>query len=716
MARKKSAQPANQVSTPPIPVERQRPIWIKHVLAAAALCVVTLLAYSNSFHTGFVIDNHFLILNDPRIRQATAANIDSIFRHTYWWPSTEGAYRPASTLSYLFNYAVVGNADRPEGYHWINFVLHFVNVLLVYAFALRFLRKFWPAIFISALWGVHPALTESVTNIIGRADLLAAMATISGFLMYLKSIESAGWRRYGWLAGLLAATTIGVYSKESAVVILGIVALYEIAYWKEAKEQPGRVRGIILGCAAITIPILVMLYQRAAVLASSLPVTWSFADNPLVSASFFRARITAIAVIAKYLWLMVWPAKLSTDYSYSQIPVASGTIQDWIAWIAVAGVVAAVLSQFKKNRLYFFFGAFAFVTFVPVANLLFIIGTIMAERLIYLPSVGIVACAVMLIYAACEKIRMRNLAPVVLCLFMAGFAARTWKRNIDWRDELSIAKAAAQASPNSFKTHFNVAVQLSNSDHTGALNAEVIGEIEKSLAIVDALPDSDNTATVYAEAGRDYINKGDLLSRNDAQGQRVNPPESMQAFNKALRLLLRGVEIDKTNAEIYRKILRATGRDPDVPVGLPNLYEQLAAAYVRLADYPKAFEAAVQARRLEPAKLDNYIVIGQTLAVQGRTGEAAVAFTEGMLASGDKSLVITLRELYKTGLDPEGCAILQTPQGIVLNSNCAPVHKNLCRASAEMSALYSKNRQDDVAEAIKSRAVAQFGCPAGQLD
>jgi hypothetical protein len=101
-----------------------------------ALCVLTLLAYSNSFEGGLVLDNKVLLL-DPRIREGTPQNIALIFQHTYWWPTGEaGLYRPFTTLSYLFNYAVLGEGEQLFGYHAINLLLHLGNVLLAYALAL----------------------------------------------------------------------------------------------------------------------------------------------------------------------------------------------------------------------------------------------------------------------------------------------------------------------------------------------------------------------------------------------------------------------------------------------------------------------------------------------------------------------------------------------------------------------------------------------------
>ena len=200
---------------------------------------------------GLVLDNKGLLLQDPRIRAATGANMALIFEHTYWWPLGEaGIYRPLTTLSYLFNYAILGNGDQPAGYHWVNLVLHMVNVLLVFAVGRRLLGQLGPSALLAALWAVHPASTESVTNIIGRSDLLAAMATLSGFLMYVKSTQTAGPRRIAWLVGLGMVTAAGVYSKESAVTIAGVIALYELAW-------PGRRRwfDFCSGFVATGIPI-----------------------------------------------------------------------------------------------------------------------------------------------------------------------------------------------------------------------------------------------------------------------------------------------------------------------------------------------------------------------------------------------------------------------------------------------------------------------------
>lgn len=712
MGRRKSRRTGSSVSK--IAASPARANWpgLKHLVTGVALGILTLLAYSNSFNAGFVKDSKFIILDDSRVHQATSENIDLIFHHTYWWPQIEtGLYRPVTTFSYLLNYAILGGGDQPEGYHWINFLLHFVNVLLVYALCLRLLRKFWLAVFVAALWAVHPVLAESVTNIVGRADLLAGLAVLSGLLMYLKSTDHADWRRYVWLVGLMAVTAMGVFSKESAVAILGVIVLYEITFWKERRQ----LAGLGLGCAAVGIPIFAMLYERTKVLAAAAPAVHPFLDNPLYGASFLKARLTAIATIARYLWIFVWPANLSSDYSYSQIPVASGTLRDYIAWSVVLALVVICAFQFRKNRLYFFFGAFAFVTFVPTSNLLFLAGTIMAERFLYLPSVGLAACAVMAIFNAAERFRLRTLAPITLCILVAGFGIRTWVRNVDWHDELGMAEASVRTSPNSFRTHITLAGLLGKADPSGSNISQVIDETETSIAILNSLPDALQQPDVYAMAGSAYEFKGTRLTRRDAEGKVVVPQESVDAYKKSIQLLLRGIEIDKARALASHGQLDANGKITPISADAPKLYEQLAITYFRLGDFENAYNAAVHARSLDPSELQNYLIIGQQLVREGRKDDAAVVYVEGTLVSESGRFLSPLEALYRTGIDTGGCAIRRSPNGDTLNTECAPVHLEICRASAELNQLYRDSLRQDLADAVKSKAATQFNCAQDRL-
>src|SRR5208283_725355 len=144
--------------------------------------------------------------------------------------SAASLYRPLTTFSYLFNYAILGNGVAPAGYHCVNFALHAVNIALVYLLGWLLLAEFWPAFALAAIWAVDPILTESVTNIVGRADLLAAFGVLAGLLCHVQGGAASGWRKFAWLAGLALATTIGLFSKESAVVVLAAMVIYDLAF------------------------------------------------------------------------------------------------------------------------------------------------------------------------------------------------------------------------------------------------------------------------------------------------------------------------------------------------------------------------------------------------------------------------------------------------------------------------------------------------------
>jgi tetratricopeptide (TPR) repeat protein len=550
--------------------------------------------------------------------------------------------------------------------------------------------------------------TEAVTNIVGRADLLAAFAVLGGFWMYLKSTEAAGSRKWGWLAGLMAVSTIGVFSKESAVVIIGVIVLYEIAFWKERKN----ILGMLMGCAATALPILLMWTQRTRVFAKSEAPVFPYVENPLIGSGFWVAKLTAVKVLAKYLWLLIWPARLSWNYYYSQIPLSRGTLHDWIAWIAIAVVAIAVIYFYRRNSLAFFFAAFAFVAIVPVSNLIIPVGTIMAERFLYLPAVGFAACAVMAIWAIGERLKLRTAAPVVMCLIVIVFAGRTWARNSDWHDNMTLMKAGVEAAPNSYASHQFLATEMYLSDAAHSNIYEVIEEGDKSLAILNPLPDSLNIADPYASAGTYYERKGDLRMQSNPNGLRTVDPGSLPTYQKALEILKRGERIDRLadSQNIARE--RARGRtESEIPhTGSPALYQELALTYLRLGENQKAMDAAIYARTLAPSLPETYLLLANINFEGNRIDEGVGTMVQAYLITGSPGVVQSLDQMLKMGLDPQGCAIAQGANGPYLNNGCVPVHAMICKASASLIGAYTDARQPEQAAAVRNRALSEFRC------
>jgi len=582
-----------------------------------------------------------MLLEHERLHAANAANMALITHHTYLWPNGEsGLYRPLTTFSYLLNYAILGNGNRPAGYHWINFFLHKVNVLLLFTLMLRLTQAFRTAFFVAMLWAIHPVLTESVTNIIGRADLLAGFAVLCGFLLYLHGTGIVG------LSGLAAVTAIGVFSKESAIVLPGVIVLYEMVLGRQWRRM---VRGLI----ATVLPIAVMLWLRASVLSDSMPAEYPFVDNPITGAGFWIGRLTALKILARYLWLAIWPLKLSADYSYSEIPLASGTAGDWICWTVVLAVLAITIVLWRRNRLAFFFAAFAFLNLLPASNLLFPIGTIMAERLLYLPLAGLLAAAITAI--APRIVELRGFA-IGVAVIAAAFTVRTWIRNNDWTDDNTMAAASVRASPNSYNGHRLLAATRFEDPAHRDLEGAIV-EADRSVAILAPLPDELDVPGPWNLASACHRAKGD--------------------DKEAIKLALRSIAVEAASRGAYD---RKHGIKSPVPPNAAGAYRTLASAYLDLHQAPEALAASMEAKTIDSANAVSYEEMADANMALGRGEEAALALAEGMFASGDRGLLNKLMELYRHGVDTKGCAIKDGPRGPTLNPSCEIVMRDLCGA------------------------------------
>src|SRR5262245_46303402 len=120
----------------------------RRVGQAALLLALVLVTYSNSFSGGFEGDSGPIVTQDPRVQQASRANLGLVFSQQYWYPTADsGVYRPLVTLSWMFNYVLLGNQDRASGYHAINLTLHMANVLLAWLLALAVWKEPMPAFF-----------------------------------------------------------------------------------------------------------------------------------------------------------------------------------------------------------------------------------------------------------------------------------------------------------------------------------------------------------------------------------------------------------------------------------------------------------------------------------------------------------------------------------------------------------------------------------------
>jgi tetratricopeptide (TPR) repeat protein len=673
---------------PPPPARRPR-----HALVIGALWGAALVAYCNSFQAGLVFDSQRLILADSRIQANTPENVHLIRTGDYYNGTGSSAlYRPLTTLTYLWNYAILGDGPNAAGYHAVNFALHALNIALVYLLGLAVLAETWPAFAMAALWALHPILTESVTNVAGRADLLAAFGVLAGLLCYIRGAAAGGSRRAAWICALAAAAAIAIFSKESGVVLVAVIAVYDAAFTPRLAW-----RARVAAYLAVLAPAAVYFAMRRGVLAQVSSMLISFCDNPLQQAGFWTSHLTAVKVLGDYLLLLLWPVRLSADYSYNQVPLARlagfGTIFALLAWIAVAG---AALLSYRRAKPVFFFIAFFLVTIAPVSNLVILVGSIMAERFLYLPSIGFAGCLVWAALAAYRRAPAnwppaRTVLPVALTVACAALAARTWARNSDWRDERSLWASAVQACPNSYKTHENLAMVMLAQPQPNF--PAVTREVERALAILAPLPNDRSLPNVYATAGQCFRADGDLA--------------------RALTVLLRGRNIDRAWNEAFARRNRLAGKTVGM-IGTPPLYLDLGRVYLDLGQPEKALEAFRYGRSIDPQPAF-FREIARTFIGLRQPEQAAISLLEGRAVdSTQTALVSALTQLYQETV-PQSCALTRTAAGIALNLACPLVHGELCTASHNVTEMFTGMRDTSSAAAVAQNAVRNYGCPAGTV-
>lgn len=697
----------------------------RHAEALAILAALVLMAYANSFSGGFVVDGRPLILESARVHSVTGHHLKEILFHGYTWPAFDsGLYRPFTTLSYLVNYAILGDADQPVGYHWTNCLLHAANAFLAYLLALRLVRQYQPALFAAALWAMHPICTEAVTNIAGRPEELATFGVLGALLLYVYAGEESGRRRLLRRIAIVAAATVAVFSKESGVMVLPLAVLYDFAYrTRLGCTSRERLRELAAGFrqffwkdyVCLALPVLVMLCVRWLVLRQDGAMEIPFVDNPISGAGFLVGRATAVGAIARYLWLLVWPRTLSSDYSFNQIPLFQWHSMSWVQWSSVAAVAGLLLLAafcYRRGRTGFFLLGLSALTLLPAANLAVIAGTIMAERLLYLPAVGFGAAVAIGVHRLAHRLGWHPMAAAAaLGAIVVAYGARTYERNPDWLNNETVFASAAQTAPDSVKPHLSLADTWFAQDPTFLQGDRAITEAETAAAIVSGLPDNQTPAVVLAVLSRIYCARGDLVAAKDADGNPHADAASAVWYHKALEAALRGVPVNRAFDENRRRLEVARGWPADEipPVGVPEIDANLGRVYLRLDDPQKAMEAFLDLRRLLPAAPLTYSLIASAYEARNQPEEAATALLESYVLDESPSTLSRVALLYDK-VDGGNCATVGRGEDRSLNRDCAIIRRDLCSAYRSLEQASREARQRAAAERFLDAGRRVPGC------
>jgi hypothetical protein len=250
-------------------------------------------------------------------------------------------------------------------------------------------------------------------------------------------------------------------------------------------------------------------------------------DNILASSPDYISRVaTAIYVLGKYLLLVVIPVHLSTDYSASEITIIG--ISDYrfiISLIIYLSLFIYGIIRLRKKDVIAFCILYFLITIAIVSNLFVIIGTVMADRLLYIPSLGLcllIAYLLTRIFKPNSSIKESSSVKNFIgnnkrilyatTIILAFYSIKTWSRNPVWKDTNSLYIAGVKDAPESSRSHYlyalylldNEAIPEQNPLRRNGLFDETVNEFKASL---DYYPINFN----------DYLNHKITINNQDKQ-------------------------------------------------------------------------------------------------------------------------------------------------------------------------------------------------------
>ena len=423
--------------------------------ASRSLFLLALLAiavYANTLRADFTFDDEPDIVANPVV---TARPFDLVGIFATAVPPGD-LYRPVAVLSYALNYYLT--PGDPLAFHAVNLVLHAGVTALVFLLARTLFASARVAVIAAVLFAVHPVHTEAVTNLVGRAELLAALFGLLSLLSAVH-IDGAGSRTQSALAHACSVScfSLALLSKESALTVLPLIVLLRVTVRHDGLLRGGWRELHSLVWVPYALCAAVILVLRWYVVS---PRTVDALDNVLAFVPWPVRVRSAIAVLWDYFGILNVPLVLAADYSYAQVP----PVGTWLngRFLAGAGLLlaAAVVAVRNRRPAVTFVVVFPFVALSVTANILFPIGTVKADRLLYLPSVGWVLLIAYAFDRLLEIKRYRQVALVVLAGVVTAYAARAWTRNWDWKDNRTFYRSLVLSAPNSAKARYNYGVSL----------------------------------------------------------------------------------------------------------------------------------------------------------------------------------------------------------------------------------------------------------------
>ncbi len=428
-------------------------------VAAPSVALLALISSAAGILNGFTYDDVYVVQRNPLMKYLH--QWWHVFRLPYWPKSAGGdGYRPITILAFRIE-GVLGHLD-PMVYHATSIALYVVASLLVLSVGRR-IMPLWAAWVAAILFAVHPVHVEAVANVVGQSELWVAIAALAATSLYLRD-RMAGPLKTRTALWVLLCYVVACFSKEHGIVLPAILIAAELTVIADPTpllERARRMRPFYLATIAVALGFLA---ARSTVLADhSLGGFAPFTPFASLNTSSRDRVLTAIGVIPEWLRLLYWPARLSADYGPPQIDIAQGfSVVQIPGFLLLVAIGAAVVLLKRRQPAASFSIALAAIALLPSSNLLLPAGIVIAERTLFLTSVGamllvgaLAAAVTAALRESASRMRTWVIAGSTACgAFVCLGAARSMTRTPVWHDNERLFRQSAVDAPDSYRVHF----------------------------------------------------------------------------------------------------------------------------------------------------------------------------------------------------------------------------------------------------------------------
>jgi hypothetical protein len=430
--------------------------WIQRHGAELAIAGLAVAVSFLSLWNGFAYDDGPIVYGNSRIH--SLGNLPALFADSYWGANVPaGGYRPLTLAMFAIEWGIGRGA--PVVFHAANVLLYAVLSVAMYRLARQRLARLaaWIA---TALFAIHPVHVEAVANVVGQAELLAALGCVLGVVLYVRE-RNRGLMRWPMALAVAGCFVAAALAKENGIVLPALLVAAEL--WVVADPRSWRARLVTVRPLFLLLAALGLAYiqVRAMVLGdvAGMPPHTAYVGIRLTPE---HRVLTMIGFAKDWARLLFWPARLAAEYSPPMTPFAIElSTQQLPGFLVLLGAVLLFWVSLKRGwRDVAFSLAWIAIAMAPVSGFFVATGFILAERTLMLPSVGAMLLVAALgarawdaLPVAVPRARARALGLAVLALVGGlGF----WKsaaRQPVWRDNSVLFPQTIIDAPDSYRAH-----------------------------------------------------------------------------------------------------------------------------------------------------------------------------------------------------------------------------------------------------------------------